>query len=134
MSAEAVQSFRQALALAPDSAVVKNALGYTLLNAGDDDYEEAYQLIRAALEIEPSNPAYQDSLGWAYYRLGNLPEALKWLQKAYEQMRDGEIAAHLGEVLWETGQRDIARAIWSDAVTREPDNPILLETIRRYTS
>jgi tetratricopeptide (TPR) repeat protein len=130
-SAAAIDSFRTAHELAPYSAVVKNALGYTMLNA-DTDYAEALGLIQEAVAVEPRNPAYLDSLGWAWYRLGDLQAALEQLETAYRLMRDGEVAAHLGEVLWETGQSDIAKAIWAEAIASEPDNHILLETMRRY--
>ena len=70
-----------------------------------------------------------DSLGWVLYRMGRIPEALIHLRQAYELQPDPEVATHYGEVLWVSGQRDQARALWQKASERAPDNPLLLVAI-----
>jgi len=71
-------------------------------------------------------------MGWVQYRMGNHAAALDYLRRAYASLKDGEVAAHLGEVLWVTGERDEALRVWSEAEQREPDNAVLRATIQRF--
>ena len=66
------------------------------------------------------------------YRLGDLPRAYQLLKKAYDGRNDPEIAAHLGEVLWQMNRRAEAEAIWREAIARSPDNETLKSTIKRF--
>ena len=88
-------------------------------------------MILKALESAPDDPFITDSLGWVEFRSGNLAEALRILQVAYKSRPDAEIAAHLGEVLWVSGQRDQALAIWREGAALNADNETLLETLKR---
>jgi len=72
-------------------------------------------------------------MGWVLFRLGRLPEARAHLQKAFDMTGDGEIGAHLGEVMWAMGDRDAARAVWDKAHKDAPDNAVLKETLRRFS-
>ena len=92
---------------------------------------EAKALILKALENAPDDPFITDSLGWVEFRSGNLAEALRILEGAYKAKPDAEIAAHLGEVLWASGQRDQAMAIWREGAALNADNETLLETLKR---
>lgn len=123
---------RAILALEPDNATALNALGYTLTNI-PGRYQEAFELIVRAYELEPENPAIIDSLGWVHYRLGNLAKAIDYLRQAYEAFPDPEVAAHLGEVLWVSGSHDEARKIWSESLDQNPDNPLVIEAMERLT-
>lgn len=123
---------RAVLDKSPNDSRALNALGY-MLAVHTNRYDEAEKLIGHALEINPDEPATLDSLGWLRYRQGRNAESLELLQKAYAQFPDPEIAAHLGEVLWATGDKDKARAVWAEAGKAEPDNPVLRETVRRLT-
>lgn len=114
----------------PDDARALNALGYLLANHADN-YEQARAYIQRALEAEPDNPAILDSMGWVEYRMGNLTQARRYLERAYRDFQDAEVAAHLGEVLWKQGQREAARNIWQGALADDPDHPVLVETIQR---
>ena len=116
----------------PDNAMALNALGYTLADR-TDRHAEALALIEQAYQLNPDDPAILDSLGWAYYRLGNLQEAEAQLRKAHARFPDHEVAAHLGEVLWVSGQRKEARTVWADALKTEPDSKILRDTLQRLT-
>jgi tetratricopeptide (TPR) repeat protein len=71
-------------------------------------------------------------MGWVEYRLGNNAEALRLLRQAYVARPDTEIAAHLGEVLWKSGQRDEAQKIWRAALTENPNHETLLAVIQKY--
>ena len=84
--------------------------------------------------LKPGEPAIIDSLGWVQYRMGNLDEALEQLRLAYGKQPDAEIAAHLGEVLWVSGQKDEARRVWDQGRKRDDKNKVLLETMKRLVS
>jgi tetratricopeptide (TPR) repeat protein len=107
-----------------------NALGFSLADR-KLRLPEAKALIIKALGFAPNDPFITDSLGWVEFRLGNLPSALNHLQKAYQDRADPEIAAHLGEVLWQLNRLDEARAIWREGFKVAPDNETLLETLQR---
>lgn len=116
----------------PEHAMALNALGYTLADR-TTRYQEAFELIAKAHQLDPEDPAILDSLGWVNYRLGNLPEAERLLRQALEKFPDHEVAAHLGEVLWAQGKQREARRVWRDALETTPDSPILRDTLLRLT-
>ena len=126
------KDFRKIIALYPDAAIAYNALGYTFADHGIR-LKEARELILKAYRLKPAEPAILDSLGWVYYRLGELKKAEPFLRKAYYLFPDGEIAAHLGEVLWQLGQQEEARKIWDKAISEHPDHEILRKTLERFT-
>jgi Flp pilus assembly protein TadD len=125
------QDLRHLLTLNPDHSDALNALGYTLADQ-TDRFNEAYRLIKRAWLLDSEEPAILDSMGWVLYRMGHLTAAEWYLQQALTQMPDGEIAAHLGEVLWVLGQQDQARTVWTNALQDDPEHDYLLQTIRRY--
>jgi tetratricopeptide (TPR) repeat protein len=124
------RDLREILSQNPDSAMALNALGYTLTNK-TDRHDEALALISRALELRPNDPAILDSMGWVHYRLGNYELALSYLQRAFSQFPDPEVAAHLGEVLWVLGRQQEARRIWQDALEKSPDSEIVQDTVNR---
>lgn len=126
------QDLRKLIQLKPDNAHAYNALGYSLAERGTQ-LPEALKLIRKAVELAPEDPYIMDSLGWVYYRMGNLTEGLNYLNLAFSVRPDAEIAAHLGEVLWMQGAKDHALNIWRSALEKEPGNEVLLETLQRLT-
>ena len=103
----AKQDLETVLEREPDDARALNALGYLIANHGSD-YDRAASYIQRALETEPDNPAILDSMGWVEYRRGNLDAARHYLERAYRDFADAEVAAHLGEVLWQQGQHEAA--------------------------
>ncbi len=121
---------RKVIELKPKHQHAHNALGYSLAER-NIRLPEAKQLIEKALELAPGDPFITDSLGWVEYRMGNLAEAVRLLRKAYMMRPDTEIAAHLGEVLWVSGQTDEARRIWREARGRDAGNDVLRETLAR---
>lgn len=127
---EAEANLRAILAQDPDQPEALNALGYTLANR-NMRLDEAYELIEKALKLAPDNPAILDSMGWVLYRQGKLDEAEGFLRKAYEREPDGEIAAHLAEVIDAQGRREEALQLLDKALTREPDRRELLEIQQR---
>jgi len=114
----------------PDNSAALNALGYTLADR-NDRLEEATTLIEKAYALSPNDPAIIDSLGWLKYRMGDNETALTLLKKAYILFQDQEIAAHLGELLWVTGNKDEAKTIWEDGLKTTPDSKVIQEAIER---
>ncbi len=121
---------RQVIEIKPDHPHAHNALGYSLADR-NQRLPEARELILKALNMSPGDPFITDSLGWVEFRLGNLAEALRLLKRAYASRPDTEIGAHLGEVLWASGQRDEARRVWSESSGRDANNEVLRETLAR---
>ena len=116
--------------LKPDNAQALNALGYTLVDRTPRT-AEGLKLIEKALTLAPEDPSILDSMGWAHFRMGNLGDSEKYLRRALADRPDPEIAAHLGEVLWAKGERDLAKEVWRSQLKETPDNALLLETVRR---
>jgi tetratricopeptide (TPR) repeat protein len=127
---EVESRLKRVIELKPDNAQALNALGYTLVDR-TQRAAEGMKLIERAHALAPSDPFILDSMGWAYFRLGNLSESEKFLRRALEERPDPEIAAHLGEVLWAKGERDRAQEIWQSQLKESPNNPVLLDTVRR---
>jgi len=121
---------RKVIEIKPDYHHAYNALGYSLAER-NQRLPEAKELIERALKLAPGEPFIVDSLGWVEFRLGNLPEAAKLLRQAHTGRPDAEIAAHLGEVLWASGEQDEARRVWQEASRRDPKNEALRETMDR---
>jgi Flp pilus assembly protein TadD len=88
-------------------------------------------LVQRAASLAPHDPFIADSLGWVEYRLGHNDEALKLLRRSHLARPHVEVAAHLGELLWVTGQRDEALRVWREGRTRGGDNDVLQETLAR---
>ena len=118
--------------LDPENGQALNALGYTLVDR-TDRIKQGLDYIMRAYELTPDDPAILDSIGWANYRLGNHEEALKYLRMAFEKLKDAEIAAHLGEVLWVLGEKDSARDVWDEALRETPTHKLLNDVIKRFT-
>mgnify|MGYP003969139785 FL=1 len=115
----------------PDNAHALNALGFTLADR-TNRIKEAYEFLKRAMQIKPEDPAFIDSFGWVNYRMGNYDEAIRLLKKALSQVEDGEIAAHLGEVLWVTGKQNEALGIWNRALKKSPKDRNILKTMKRF--
>ena len=126
------RDMRLLIELQPDNAHAYNALGYTLADQ-TTRFDEALELITQALEYLPEDPYILDSMGWVHYRMGNLDEAMDYLQQAWDLNKDAEIAAHLGEVLWVLGRHEEARKVWKQGKEAGPENATLLKTIDRLT-
>jgi tetratricopeptide (TPR) repeat protein len=128
---EAIRNLRELLRERPGDPVVLNGLGYTLID-DKQRLDEGEALIRHALMLMPDSPAVQDSLGWVLFRRARYADAANVLRKAYDQAPDPEIAAHLGEALWQLGDAERARAAWQDGLAIAPGDPYLNATVRRY--
>jgi tetratricopeptide (TPR) repeat protein len=110
---------RQLIAADPNNDQAMNSLGY-MLAINNDRVDEAIRLLQRALQIEPGNPAYLDSLGWAHFRKGNFPEADANLAKAVAQMpTNAEVLEHVGDLRARQGRWQEAIDAWTKALTGE---------------
>lgn len=125
------RDLRTIIASDANNASALNALGYSLANH-TNRYEEALALVNKALSIKPRDAAIIDSLGWILYRLGKHEAALVRLREAMTVLPDPEIAAHLGEVLWVTGEREEALRVWRSALEQDPESRYLRDTLTRF--
>jgi len=121
---------KQLLILEPENAHGLNALGYFLIEQ-PERLQEAGDYIRRAFVLSPDDPAVIDSLGWWHYRSGEHDKALELLGRAHKLLDDPEIAAHLGEVLWVSGDKQRANTVWNHALKTAPDDDILKEAMQR---
>jgi len=119
--ADAEAAFRQILVKEPDNAPALNYIGYMLAERGER-LTESVDLLKKALEIEPDNGSYLDSLGWAYYKSDKLPQALDNLQRAADQLKaNSVIQDHYGDVLFKLSRFDEAIAAWTRALSGDRD-------------
>ena len=110
--------FRQVLDLDSSNATALNYMGYMLADRGIR-LQEALKLIRKAVEQEPMNGAYLDSLGWAYFKLGEYELAEENLRKAVERTQsDPTVHMHLGDLYEKTGRIRLAAAQWQISVAQ----------------
>jgi len=121
---------RQVITQKPDYHHAYNALGYSFAER-NIRLPEAKELIQKALTFAPDDPFISDSLGWVEFRMGHKDEALRILETAYKTRPDADIAAHLGEVLWNMGQRDRAQSVWKEGLLLGSDSDTLQETLKR---
>ncbi|HEV2617698.1 MAG TPA: tetratricopeptide repeat protein [Candidatus Acidoferrales bacterium] len=114
---QAEQMFRKALAINPHDAMVLNYYGYMLADRGIR-LDEAITMIHSAVVEDPTNGAYLDSLGWAYFKQGHLAEAQQYLQQAVSHSaNDPTVLGHLGEVYAKLGQTERAEQVWEKALS-----------------
>jgi len=126
--ARAVEAFERLLELDPDDAYTLNYLGYMYADKGVN-LEEAVALLSKAVALEPDNSAFLDSMGWAYFRLGELDQAEGYLNKAlqaleeeYEAEEKAVIFDHAGDIAQALGKTSQAREHWQKVLQLTPDN------------
>jgi tetratricopeptide (TPR) repeat protein len=108
--------FRKVIALNPSNASALNYLGYMFADR-NIKLDEANRMIQHALELEPGNGAYLDSLGWVYYRLGKLEQAEGLFVQALEKIgTDPTVHDHLGDVYFKLGKTKDAINQWQAAL------------------
>ena len=113
---DAERTLRQLVAAQPMNADALNYLGYLLAEEGRA-LDEAVSLVVRALELDPGNPSFLDSLGWAHYQRGELDAAGQYLEPAAEQLPDNSVILdHLGDLRFRQGRWGDAIAAWTQAL------------------
>jgi Flp pilus assembly protein TadD len=121
---------RQALKLSPQQPLVLNYLGYTWIDQ-KQHMKEAMGMIEQAVKLRPDDGYVVDSLGWAFYRMGNFAEAIKHLERAAKlKPEEVDINEHLGDALWAAGRQREARLQWQRTLTLDPE-PAMAANIER---
>ncbi len=125
---EARAELQLGLASAPQQPLLLNYLGYGSLERGEN-LDQAEEMIRRALALRPGDSSITDSLGWALYKRGRLPEAIEALGKAAAaEPAEADIQEHLGDALYRAGRRYEARFAWRAAlVTAEAEEQARIE-------
>ncbi|MFK8028649.1 MAG: tetratricopeptide repeat protein [Gammaproteobacteria bacterium] len=126
---EAIHQMRLILAQDPTDPTALNALGYTLADR-TDQLDEAYELIKLAFEKSPESGPIADSMGWVEFRRGNLEHADELLTKAFDLLPDGEVAAHLLEVLYTRGETTRLQELL-DTVAEDFEGDERIEEVRQ---
>jgi tetratricopeptide (TPR) repeat protein len=120
--ADAESAFRQVLSRDPENAIALNYLGYMLAERGER-LDESVTYLKRALQVEPENPSYLDSLGWAYFKADKLDLAETNLKRAADQLKTNSvIQEHYGQVLFKLGRYDEAIAAWTRALAGDGDS------------
>lgn len=127
---ESVATLDRLIGERAEDPTLLNALGYTLADHSQE-LPRAERLIRRALAVSPDNPAILDSLGWVRFKRGDARAAVPILAHAYTLGRDSDIAAHLGEALWQSGDETQARNVWAAALARDSASPLVKSTMTR---
>ncbi|MEQ9561359.1 MAG: tetratricopeptide repeat protein, partial [Woeseiaceae bacterium] len=127
---DAIDLYREAVDRWPDSSMSLNALGYTLADR-TDQYDEAAKLIKKALKLDPDSAAIIDSYGWVLFRQGEYEKALVELQRAWEMLKDPEVASHIVDAQMKLGQDEAALQTLADAELLFPESELLQETRER---
>ncbi len=121
---EAQADLQAALTLRPEEPELLNYLGYSWIDRGEH-LKDAMAMVEKAVASDPHSGAMVDSLGWAYYRLGEYKTAVGKLEEAIElEAGDPEINNHLGDAYWKVGRKDEAQFQWRRVLTLKPDDKI----------
>jgi len=131
---DAEKDLTRALAQQPDEPELLNYLGYSWIDRGER-LDQALDMVRRASEADPQSGAMVDSLGWAYFRLGEYNKAVDKLERAVElEPADPEINNHLGDAYWRVGRRTEAKFQWERVLTLQPDDAIKQEVESKLKS
>ena len=123
--------FKKALALFPDQPLVLNYLGYSWVDK-NMNLDDAFKMLRRAVELRPQDGYIVDSLGWAHYRLGRYDEAVKELERAIDlKPSDPVINDHLGDAYWRVGRKLEAQFQWNHARDLKPEPDDLQNILKK---
>ena len=118
---KAEADLKKALELFPEQPHVLNYLGYSWIDQGVH-LDDGMNMIKRAVQQRPDDGYIVDSLGWAYFRIGNYPEAVKKLERAIElKPEDPTINDHLGDAYWRVGRTLEAKFQWAHARDLKPE-------------
>ncbi|MGD9488340.1 MAG: tetratricopeptide repeat protein [Calditrichaceae bacterium] len=122
MYAQSDSVYEDGLKRFPDNHLLLNNYGYSL-SERNIRMDEALAMAKKAIEAQPDNPAYLDTVGWIYFKLGNLEEAARNIERSVQIRETSSIVLdHLGDIYYEMGKLIDANILWEKALEIEPDN------------
>lgn len=127
----AEKDLKHIITIQPENHNALNALGF-ILTLHTDRQQEAFYYLQQALQLAPENPAYMDNMGLLLYHMGKISDSLHILSQAYKISNNLNIAVHLGEVLWASGQQQQAKNIWKKAWQANPNDLELINVLNQY--
>ncbi len=123
--------YEQALKLEPNNHLILNNYGYSLANR-NDQLNRAKELTQRALEQQPKNPSYLDTMGWIFFRLGQYEEAKSYVMQAVETGDvSAEVNEHLGDIYFKMNDKQKALDYWKKAVDIDQNRETAKEKIRK---
>jgi len=131
---ESIRSYEKALKLAPDNALVLNNLAYSLSERGEQ-LERCLDMAKIAVEKEPDNGAYLDTMGWIYFKMEKYEEARVWIEKAVSLGHAGAVVQeHLGDVYLKLGNKEKAMEYWTKALAQDRQSVSLQQKVSKFNT
>ena len=131
MTGKSDSLYREAIKRFPDNDLLLNNFAYSL-SERDTLLEEALQMVKKALSLKPDNGAYLDTIGWIYYKLGQLQEAEKYIRQALDKREESAVLyEHLGDVYYKMKKPNLAKDYWIRAFNRDPFNEKLKQKLEK---
>lgn len=118
------KSFEDALKVDQDNATLLNNYAY-YLSLRNVQLERAAEMVKKAMELAPNTASFEDTYGWILYQQGKYSEAKKWIQAAFDKSESADVAHHLGDVYFKTGELSKALEFWKKAKELGIDTPEL---------
>lgn len=118
----AIAHFRKVLEVQPDNAIALNNLAYLLTSEGNRT-EEPLRLAQKAVELQPQNPEFEDTLGWVLYNRGIYPTAVKHLELAAAKKPTAVVRSHLAMAYFKAGQVNLGRVVLQQVLKMDPNLP-----------
>ncbi len=126
--------YEQGLRIDPDNHLLLNNYAYSL-SERDLQLQRTLQMSKRAVEQQPENQSYLDTIGWVYFKLGNYTEAEKWIKKAIDKGNASAVLyEHLGDIYEKMNDTERALEQWNIAIKLDANNPSLKEKIERTMS
>lgn len=120
-----------ALKIDSGNILIMNNYAYSLSERGIQ-LDEALKMAKKVIAQEPKNASYLDTIGWIYFRLGNLEQAKENIQKASSmEEKNSTILDHLGDVYFKLGDKAKAKEIWNKALTLDENNVEIKQKIEK---
>jgi Flp pilus assembly protein TadD len=131
---EAEQDLQKALSLRPDQPDVLNYLGYSWVTRGER-LQQAVAMLQKAYLAQPNSGEIADSLGWAYYYMGDFKQAVQRLERAVAlEPVNAEINDHLGDAYWRAGRKTEAQYQWTRVLSLKPNAELKAAVERKLSS
>ena len=121
--------FEKILRIDPNNTLALNNYAY-YLSLRKERLSKALEMIEKVIKLNPDNSSYQDTYGWVLFQMEKYEEARRWIEKSYQVSQSGEVAEHLGDVLYKLGNKQDALELWKTAKNKGHQSPDLDKKIQ----